>query len=108
VKTKLDSPMLAHLTAELEEAHPYLLELTVRDERGWPTGLLEESVNGYWTFLHAEAAKQLIAEGVIVATRRTLPLDQQYLLRERMAILSDTYRLGHRGEIITIITKEDA
>ena len=80
-----DDLYIETLTAKLEEEHPYVTVLS-GDE------FAEE-----WAFLTRKAATQLIAEGVSLP-KGELPLRERYMLRKRIAELSDQYGPRFAGD----------
>jgi len=81
---------LQELTADLEREHPYVNLIATHDADGNPTGLSEGQVARHWDYLHTEAALQLAEEGLDLRGKALSP-NEQYILREKMAELADTY-----------------
>jgi hypothetical protein len=73
---ELSARQLETLTAELEDAHPYVHLISLDQD---------------WRFLVLRASQELRGEGVILPTERPLTSREILTLRERIAKLSDRY-----------------
>ena len=82
-----DDLYLDQLTAQLEDEHPFTRELAPDDPR--------------WAFLETEAKKQLGEEGVDI----TLDSRGTYVLRQRMAELTDVYGVIWTGKSADELTQ---